>query len=225
MISPRAVVFDLDGTLLDTRGDIAVALNAALVHTGRQPLSLNEIISNVGDGARTLCARCAGLPENDPGVDALVDRFLSHYADNPVTHTKWMPGAARVLDAVQPMPIALCTNKSRPVTEAILAALGIRTRFAAIVAGGDMPEKKPAPGPVFACARALGVDPEALIMVGDGDQDVLAGRRAGTRTVAVANGFCPRERLIAAHPDILLEQINEFPAILQRWAESTIRWQ
>jgi phosphoglycolate phosphatase len=225
MISPRAVVFDLDGTLLDTRGDIAFALNAALQHTGRAPMSVDEIIRNVGDGARTLCARSLSLPENDPAVDVLVERFLAFYAEHPVAHTKWMPGAARVLDAVQPMPIALCTNKSRAVTEAILGALGIRTRFAAIVAGGDMPEKKPAPGPIFACARALGVDSEALIVIGDGDQDVLAGRRAGSRTVAVANGFCPRERLLAARPDILLEQISEFPAILQRWAESTIRWQ
>ena len=222
--TPGAIVFDLDGTLLDTRGDIAAALNAALVAEGFAALSTDQITRYVGDGARTLCAKAAGLAEGDPAVDQLVARFVAYTVEHPIAHTKWMPGAQRVLDAVVPMPIAICTNKTRVATEAILAALGVRTRFAGLVAGDDLPEKKPAPGPIFACARALRVEPESLVVVGDGDQDVLTGRRAGARTIAVAGGFCPRERLVASHPDILVESLGELPAILQRWTEATARW-
>ena len=224
MISLRAIVFDLDGTLLDTRGDIAAACNFALAERGLPPLSTDQITRYVGDGARTLCAKAAGLPENDPAVDKLIATFVAYTAEHPIAHTKWMPAAQRVLDSVQPMPIAICTNKARVATEAILVALGVRTRFAALVAGDDLPEKKPAPGPIFACARALHLDPEGLVVVGDGDQDVLAGRRAGARTIAVAGGFCSRERLVASHPDILIETLAELPAIIQRWTEATARW-
>lgn len=224
MITPRGIVFDLDGTLIDSRGDIAAACNHALAESGKKPLPVDHVVSLVGDGARTLLSRAAGIAETDPELDRLFSAFVAYYVEHPVVFTRWMPGAARVLDLVAPMPLAVCTNKMRVVTDAVLAALGVRTRFAAVLAGGDIPEKKPAPGPIFAVAKALGVTSEELIVVGDGDQDVLAGRRAGSRTIGIFGGFCPRERLIAARPDVLVDSIREVPEILQRWTESTARW-
>jgi 2-phosphoglycolate phosphatase len=223
LCTPRAIVFDLDGTLIDSRGDIAAACNFALQRSGRAALALEEVLRYVGDGAKTLCARAAGLSEQDPAVDRLVEDFLNYYLEHPVDHTRFMPGARRALDALKHFQLAICTNKPRPTADAVLVALGVRTRFAAMIAGGDLPEKKPAPGPVFAVGRALGLQAEQLVVVGDSQQDVLAGRRAGSRTVGIENGYDSIERLQAARPDVLIETMEDLPEILARWTESTMR--
>jgi phosphoglycolate phosphatase len=224
MITPRALVFDLDGTLIDSRGDIAAACNFALDVNGFAKLSTEEICRYIGDGAKTLCARAAKLPEADKRVDEITSAFVAYYTEHPIVHTKWMPGAQKMLDQLAPMPMSVCTNKARSTTDAVLTALGVRTRFSAIIAGGDIPEKKPAPGPIFAIAKLLGRQAEELVVIGDGDQDVLSGRRAGSRTIGVANGFCAHDRLAAAKPDVLVENLGEVAQIISRWAESTTRW-
>ena len=119
--------------------------------------------------------------------------------------------------------LGMCTNKPRVATEAVLVALGVRTRSRAIVAGGDLPEKKPAPGPLLLVAKMLRVDPECLVMVGDGPQDIECAHRAGMRSVGVDSGFNSRERLAAAHPDVLLHTLAELPEVIQRWRDATAR--
>jgi phosphoglycolate phosphatase len=119
--------------------------------------------------------------------------------------------------------IGLCTNKARSVTDAILAALGVRTRFRAISAGGDVPEPKPAPGPLLHVAQQLGLPPSVIVMVGDGAQDIEAARRAKMRVIAVEHGFVARERLIAARPDVLIGKLAELPDIIRRWRDATVR--
>lgn len=226
-VTPGAVVFDLDGTLIDSRGDIAAAVNHALLEAGRTPLAAGVIASFVGDGARTLLARCAKLPETDPALDALLERFIDYYSAHPTDFTRWADGAPQVLDRVAELelPIALCTNKARPVTEAILSALGVRTRFRAIYAGGDGPEKKPAPGPLIALAKKLGLEVGALVMVGDGPQDVECARRAGCRVVGVVSTYSGRERVTSSQPDVVIESLSELPEIVRRWCDSTTRLQ
>src|SRR6185312_859596 len=173
---------DLDGTLIDSRGDIVAAANHALIRRNRAPLPGAVLVRFIGDGARTLVARAAQLPEASEEVNALVDAFNEYYVEHPLDFTRWSPGAQEALEAfAEEMPeisLGICTNKPRVVTEAVLAALGIRTRFRAIVAGGDLPEKKPAPGPLLHLAKALRVGPERLVMVGDSAQDVECARGA-----------------------------------------------
>jgi phosphoglycolate phosphatase len=226
MLAPAAVIFDLDGTLIDSRGDIVAALNHALTTTGRAPLPAVVIVRYVGDGARVLCARAAKLAENDPEVDTLLGRFLAYYGEHPLAFTRWQRGAPEALDELaSTMPdirLGLCTNKPRETTDAVLAALGIRTRFRVVVAGGDLSEKKPAPGPLLHAARALGVQPAEVVMVGDGPQDIECARAAGARSVAV-EGFVPRQRLMDARPDVLLHSLGELPDVLRRWQDSTVR--
>jgi phosphoglycolate phosphatase len=220
-----AVVFDLDGTLIDSRGDIIASMNHALLKRGRNPLPGQVIVSYVGDGARALCARAARLPESHEEVDALLNGFLDYYQRHPIDFTRWMPGAHEVLDALAAMPdmkLAICTNKPRATTDAVLGALGVRTRFRATVAGGDVVERKPAPGPLLEVGRLLGVAEKSMIMVGDGPQDIECARRAGIRAIAVV-GFRPRERLMEARPDVLLGHLSELPGVVQRWRESTAR--
>lgn len=225
MLPPSAIVFDLDGTLIDSRGDIVAAVNHALVQTGRSALPAQVIVRFVGDGARALCARAARLEEWDHGVDELCDLFLAYYLEHPIDFTRWMPGAQEALDVFAQMglSIGLCTNKARSATDAILTALGVRSRFRAISAGGDIPEKKPAPGPLLHVARQLGLSPEVTVMVGDGPQDIEAARHARMRVIAVEHGFVSRERLIAAAPDVLIQKLTELPEIIRRWRDATVR--
>jgi phosphoglycolate phosphatase len=226
MLPPTTIVFDLDGTLIDSRGDIVAAVNFALMRTGRNPLPAEVIVRYVGDGARSLCARTAELAEMDEEVDLLVAMFVKHYAAHPVDFTRWTPGAQEVLEALAEIPeivLALCTNKPRPVTDAVLFALGIRTRFRAIVAGGDLPEKKPSAFPLLHIAKMLRTTPEALVMVGDGPQDIECARRAKARSVAVASNFYPRERIRACQPDVLIKSLAELPEVIHRWRDATAR--
>lgn len=222
---PGAVVFDLDGTLIDSRGDIAAAANHALLATGRKPLAASVIASFVGDGSRTLLARCAKLPEADDALDRLLELFLEYYCAHPTDFTRWVDGAPQVLDRVAELglPIALCTNKARSVTDAVLSSLGVRTRFRAIYAAGDGPEKKPAPGPLLALSKKLSVDVPSLVMVGDGIQDIECARRAGCRVIGVVSTYSARDRVDAGQPDVTIESLTELPDIIRRWCDATTR--
>jgi 2-phosphoglycolate phosphatase len=225
MLPPAAVVFDLDGTLVDSRGDIVAAVNHALLATGRAALPGPVIVQYIGDGARALCARAARLAESSEDVDVLVADFLAYYVEHPIDFTRWMTGAQEALDELASMglPLGICTNKPRASTEAVLGALGIRTRFRAIVAGGDMLEKKPAPAPMLGVAKQLGVPPDVCVMVGDLPQDVLGARRAGMRSIAIESGWGPRNRLLESRPDVMLASLLEVPEVIRRWRDATTR--
>ena len=196
MLPPTAIAFDLDGTLIDSRGDIVAAVNHALEATGRTPLPGAVVIRYVGDGARTLCARAAQLPESDEDVERMYDLFVAYYLEHPLDFTRWTTGAQEALDALAQMPdmvLAVCTNKPRATAEAVLSALGVRTRFRVMVAGGDLPE------------------------------DIECARRARVRSVGVVSGFSSRERIAAARPDVTLESLLELPEVITRWREATTR--
>jgi phosphoglycolate phosphatase len=215
MQRPRAIAFDLDGTLIDSRLDIAAACNHVLVYAGRAPLDPAVIVGFVGDGVRQLIARAFGLPSDDRTLDALVEELVRYYAAHPVVRTPWMPGALDALDALSEAPLALLTNKARDVTIAVLDALGARDRFAFVYAGGDGP-LKPRPEPVTTTARALGVPTESLWVVGDGAQDVQAARAAGATAIAVLGGFTPEARLREARPDALIDSLSDLAGLRDR---------
>jgi phosphoglycolate phosphatase len=227
MLPPAAIAFDLDGTLINSRGDIVAAVNHALLQTGRTPLPGPVIVRFVGDGARSLCARAAQLPEASDEVTRLTDLFVAYYTDHPVDFTRWLPGVQEMLEffaeRLPDLVLGVCTNKPRATAEAVLVALGIRTRFRAIVAGGDLPEKKPAPGPLLHLAKLLRTAPEVMVMVGDGPQDIECARRAGMRSVGVDSPFASHERMLAARPDVMLRSIAELPDVVHRWRDATAR--
>jgi phosphoglycolate phosphatase len=213
----RCVVFDLDGTLIDSRLDIAGATNHALSELDLPTLPVERVASFVGDGAAALLARAAGVKEDDPLVHELLAPFLDFYAAHPAVHTTLMPGALDALAALGPRySLALCTNKPRRTTDAVLSALGLARHFAVVLAGGDLPLKKPDPAPLLHIAERLGLAPNELAMVGDGPQDIEAGRAAGAFTVGVRGGIIPFERLLAASPDVMLDGLAELPPLLDR---------
>ncbi|HEV8549219.1 MAG TPA: HAD-IA family hydrolase [Polyangiaceae bacterium] len=219
MPNPRAIVFDLDGTLIDSSRDIAAAVNHALARAGLAALSVGQVKRLVGDGAGLLVARASGLDEHDARFAPLLADFLDYYTANPATFSRPCAGALDALESLGArLSIALATNKPRQTTDATLRALHLERYFRVVVAGGDAPAPKPSPEPLLFIAERLGLQAADLVMVGDGPQDIQAGRAAGARTVAVLGGMAAQDRVLAAEPDAVLETLEELPALIERWS-------
>lgn len=221
MSSPiRAVIFDLDGTLIDSRADIARSANRALSTLGFAELPVEVISEFVGDGAPKLLERAARLAPDDPRLSGLVAAFLDDYAAHPVVTTSVFPGAREALEALSALPLGLCTNKPRVTTELVLRALDLERHFQGVVAGDDLPRRKPDPLPILHLAEKLGVPVKSVLVVGDGAQDIEAGRAAGARAVGVRHGIQPIERLLAASPERVLDSLDELPAYVAELGSS-----
>lgn len=210
------MVFDLDGTLVDSGGDIAAAANHALRLHGLPELPIRDIAGFVGDGARRLMERASRLPPESARLDALLASFLEYYTDHPAEHTRPVDGADACLAALRHrLPLAICTNKPRAATAALLRALEWSDRFDAVVAGGDTPEYKPAPAPLQLVAARLQVSPADLVMVGDGPQDIESGRAVGCLTVGIPGPLIPVARLLDAAPDHVIRVLADLLPLLQ----------
>ncbi len=218
---PRAlaVLFDLDGTLVDSRRDIALACNFGLQAVGRPPLEEEDIVGYVGDGSRVLMARALGMAPEDaassPVFARAFEQFNAFYASH-AGHSTWMPGAKEAVEALVDRPLGLVTNKPRAAALAVLDALGVRQRFSAIVAGEDAP-LKPDPGSIRAALERMPADVRAADawMVGDGPQDILAGRAAGCVTVGVRGGFATEAALADARPDATLDSLGSLVMLVR----------
>ena len=222
MSAPRAVAFDLDGTLIDTRADIAAACNHALEKSGRKALPVGVIARYVGDGANKLCSRATGLADDDRALEPIVREFVDWYLQHPVVETRCMPHCREMLDALRAacLPLAVCTNKPSQVASRVLSILGLADRFVTIVGGVDTQLPKPSAEPLLLVAARLRIEPSELIMVGDGPQDVLAGRAAGARTIGVAGGFAPIDALRGSQPELLVDSLAQVAPAVERWRQA-----
>ncbi len=215
----RLVAFDLDGTLIDSRGDIAHAANRALGDQGFIAKPAEEIAKMVGDGGRALCARAAGISVKDERVEPLFQCFLEHYVQSPAERTHILPGAAQALHLLRGQAhvvLALCTNKPRRTTDAVLNALGLADYFHFSVAGGDTEESKPAAAPLLKLMREASVEADATMLVGDGPQDVSCARAAQAVDVCVHSPFPVTPRALALRPTHVLESLEALPGLLTR---------
>ncbi|MEK6299868.1 MAG: HAD family hydrolase [Acidobacteriota bacterium] len=219
MIPVASMLFDLDGTLIDSASDLASSINLMLADVGRPSLSEAKIGSFVGDGVRVLVYRSltATHPKHQPPDESLHAKGIalmhSHYADEMFKTTRLYPGVAETLAALNDKQKAVVTSKEVRFTSMILERLGISKYFDAIVGGDTTPARKPDPGPVLEAIRQLGGSVREAVMIGDSENDVIAGKRAGTYTCAVSYGFRSAAELRETEPDVLierLEQLKEF---------------
>ena len=193
---PATIVFDLDGTLVDSAPDLTAALNAALADAGRPPVAAATVRHLVGHGARALIER--GLALSGGGGEGDVDRalpvFLDHYAAHVADGSRPYPGAATALDrcSARGSTLAICTNKPVALSLALIAALGWTARFAANVGGDSLSVRKPDPAHLLATIAAAGGDPATSVFVGDTAVDVATARAAGVPVIACAFGFADR---------------------------------
>ncbi len=215
----KLVIFDLDGTLIDSRLDLVHSVNAALRHIGRVNLPEDVIASYVGDGAPILIQRALGGEAVD---DALVRRglqfFLSYYREHKLDHTTVYDGVKEALAAVQsasngaPRKMAVLSNKPVGPSRAIVEALGLGSFFAQIYGGNSFATKKPDPEGTRKLLEENGVLPEQAAIVGDSHVDVETGRNAGLWTVGVSYGFAPHT-LEEQRPDVLVDSPRELAEV------------
>jgi len=187
----RTVLFDLDGTLLDTAPDLAGALNMVLAEQGRPALPFERIRPVVSHGGIALIELGFGLARQDPAFAALRQRLLAIYRANLAVRTRPFPGMSELLAAIESrhMNWGVVTNKPGWLTEPLLQALGLFERAACVVSGDTLPERKPHPAPMLHACRLAGSEPAQCVYVGDAQRDIEAGRSAGMHTLVALFGY------------------------------------
>jgi len=211
----RLFLFDLDGTLIDSKEDIARAANAALTGLGHHPLSVPDLLPFVGDGINALIHRVllnAGGAEPDShyiaaGVELMLQAYNRHICDS----TRLYPGVRETLDRLHWARFGLITNKPEALTRRLLQVFNLADRFSLVLGGDSLPQRKPDPAPLLEAMARTGIPPGETVMVGDSRTDVLAGKAADVTTCGVSYGFRSREELVAAGCDLI---IDEFAGLL-----------
>ena len=217
--SIKLVIFDLDGTLIDSRLDLVHSVNAALRHIGRAELPEDVIAGYVGDGAPILIQRALGGEEVEEAVVRKgLEYFLSYYREHKLDHTTVYPGIAEGLAAIQnsangeTRKMAVLSNKPVNPSRAIVEALGLGGYFTEVYGGNSFARKKPDPEGALQLVSEAGVRPDQTAMVGDSHIDVRTGRNAGLWTVGVTYGFAPRT-LEEEPPDVLVDSPRELAEV------------
>ncbi|MCI0340985.1 MAG: HAD-IA family hydrolase [Planctomycetales bacterium] len=201
MPRPTALLFDLDGTLVDSRADLAAAVNAGRRALGRAPLAVDVVTPMIGNGVAVLMERA--LPGASPAeLEAGILEFRAFYDVHCCDATPAYPGIAEALGALQGLPLVVVSNKPAGLSETVLEGAGLRHFFLAVVGGDSTAAKKPDPAPVRRGLELAGARPgRGAVLVGDGPTDIAGGRAAGIATCAVGWGFTPLAALRAEGPD------------------------
>jgi phosphoglycolate phosphatase len=215
----RLLVFDLDGTLIDSRLDLIHSVNATLHHLGRPALDGDVIASYVGDGAPALIRRALGDADSEALLPRALEYFLGYYRVHKLDHTTLYEGIqetlAKLANSSNGSPslntkrqMAVLTNKPVHPSRDIIKVLGLAEFFVSVYGGNSFPTKKPDPLGVQTILNETGIQPEESLMIGDSSVDVLTGRGAGLWTCGVTYGFAPHT-LESVPPDVLIENPRE----------------
>lgn len=232
MVVPRLLVFDLDGTLIDSSLDLCNSVNAALLHVGGQALPQAMIASYIGDGAAMLVRRALGYPGELDALDSgageelfrrTYDFFLAYYREHKLDNTRCYDGVLESLSQMRTahpgLPMAVLTNKPVNPSRDICLALGLAPFFFQNYGGNSFAMKKPDPTGLLALITEASsrsgrtITPEETVMIGDSDVDVLTARRCGAMSLGCTFGLAP-VALAAAQPDVLVDHPSEFQAAL-----------
>jgi phosphoglycolate phosphatase len=211
--SVRALIFDLDGTLIDSKQDLIRSVNAMLRELGRSELAEETISGYIGHGAPQLVARALGDGCTEEERQRALQFFLGYYELHKMDTTCTYPGVAETLEKLTRMPMAVLTNKPVRISVRILDAMGLSKYFHAIYGGNSFETKKPDPLGARTILRELGVEPREALLVGDSEVDVQTARNARTLAAAVNYGFGVHDR--RAYPaDIYVDRFGELSILL-----------
>jgi phosphoglycolate phosphatase len=211
----RLVVYDLDGTLIDTREDILRTVRHMLAAMGRPPMQDAAIAAQVGRGLRYLVAECLGT-DDEALIEQGLQTYRTHYKDHMLDHSRLYPEGERVLARFAPRPQAILTNKSEASSRLLLAALGVDRHFQAIVGGDSGFPFKPDPAGLRSLLDRFGVPSAEALFIGDSLVDVETGRHAGVPTAILRHGFGAEDGLAAASPDWLAADFRDLLALADR---------
>lgn len=214
-----AVLFDLDGTLIDSAPDLGAAADQMRVARGLASLPLERYRPMAGAGARGMLGVAFGITPDAPEFDLLREEFFLNYEARMLRNTQVFSGVAELVEALceRGLRWGVVTNKSVRFTDPLTRAIALFDTAGVIVSGDTTPYSKPHPEPLFEAARRLGVAPEACVYVGDDERDILAGRAAGMRTIAATYGYMGEQAEVArwdadaaiASPLELLQLLNQ----------------
>ncbi len=187
----RAVLFDLDGTLADTAGDLAAALNRVRADRALAPLPMSTLRGYASHGARGLLAAGMGVTRDDADYEPLREAFLNYYEDGLLGQSRLFDGAATVLDEIDRRGLrwGIVTNKAQRFTLPLVRHLALVPRAGTVICGDTTPHTKPHPAPLYAAAKELGCESNECVYVGDAERDITAGIAAGMRTLIARYGY------------------------------------
>jgi phosphoglycolate phosphatase len=204
------LIFDLDGTLVDSKLDLAQAVNATRSHMGMTALDNERVYSYVGNGAPVLIRRAMGAQATEPQVQEALEFFLEYYREHYLDFTTLYPGVRQALDRLRDAGkrMAVLTNKPVRISRAILEGLGVAGHFFQVYGGNSFDLKKPDPIGVAALMKETGIPAERCLMIGDSSVDIQTARNAGVASCGVTYGFQP-ETLADPAPDRLVDRMEE----------------
>lgn len=219
-----ALVFDLDGTLVDSMPDLRAALNEMLCGLGRRELSADEVRGMIGDGTHALVGRALRATGEVVDLENQHQRFQNFYEATPTRLSRLYPNVATTLSSLVSAGarLAICTNKQQAATLAVLGGFNIAEYFEVIVGGDVVPFRKPDSRHLLAALEQLGVSPNESVMIGDNENDHAAGRAAGTAVILMRYGYLrvPPETLA---PDAWLDRFADIPQALHRISRRAVR--
>ena len=210
----RALIFDLDGTLIDSQLDLVLSVNAMLEHMGREPHVQEKICSFIGNGAPLLVQRALGENATAADVKEGLAYFLQYYRAHMLDNTDVYAGVREALAQLHQYPMAVLTNKPVHFSRAIMEGLDLSRYFRNVYGGNSFESKKPDPQGAQILLRELQAAPQEAMMVGDSDVDIKTARNAQMHACGVTYGF-GTESLRADPPDLILDNLSELPAHLK----------
>ena len=210
----RALIFDLDGTLIDSKQDLIRSVNAMLEEMGREKLHEDTISGYIGHGAPKLVARALGNGAAEKEREQALRFFLAHFEAHKLDSTRPYPGVAEALEELREFPMAVLTNKPVRVSRRIVEGLGLEKYFRAVYGGNSFDTKKPDPLGARKILEELGAAAGETMLVGDSEVDVQTARNAGTLAAAVNYGFGTHDR-VAYPADVYLERLTDLAPLLE----------
>ena len=218
--TPSAVIFDLDGTLVDSARDLSAALNHVLRGEKRPEIDLSHVRHMVGDGAKAFIIKGfteTGPLPNEMELKDILKEFLDYYSKNIAQKTIIFPGALNILRKLsdQGIPLALCTNKVMSLTTKLISEIGLADYFDVVVGGDSFAWQKPDPRHISSTLEILGCSANKAIMVGDSSNDILAAREAGLKSICVSFGYS-KIPVAQLNPDAIIDHYDDFFAELNK---------